>query len=551
MSEIIDRRPEVVKILCDAKNEENGPLFTDREISAILILCKDDIEKSPFRLSAIIRNKEEIGRFCNAEDKVEEVKEAMENPSQEVLEAERDELNKQKEGAVGINPTNSAEKKENKPAEKQEGYLRDLEIKEEALKAIILQKYVETKQKEDKSFYLADFDYKDYAEYKKNHAEHLKDDKDYQRIVGEINKLKNGKSGVTIEENKPAEKQEIEVVIPEAATPKKEATEVETVGEEAVPVAVGEDPVAVAEFDKVEPEGRPSIDIEGSALGVPFKIEEVHPVELVDQDSYPEVPAEVQPVELVDQDSYSEVPAEVQPVELVDQDSYPEDQIVDPEDQIVDPVVSAEVYEETLEGPLEPEVDIKPEVKKTPFKEKFLGFFKRIFGKKTEEVPAEPIIIEEEVPTEPIITEEGGNGGTSSEKSEEMNKLLREEYEIVYGKQGDTLELTKYKGWTFRDYFDENNADKGSGVTVAYFEERRKSFEEALADIIGNRDSYGTEEEYNNARNEKIISIRNQIDHGRCTLRYFEEQLRQEKTNIPNNNDRALEPVLMDHEHTY
>lgn len=60
VEKMIDKHPDMIKILSDAKDNDGKPLFDALDIDDILFNCKDDVEKHPERIVAILNNPKEI-----------------------------------------------------------------------------------------------------------------------------------------------------------------------------------------------------------------------------------------------------------------------------------------------------------------------------------------------------------------------------------------------------------------------------------------------------------------------------------------------------------
>ena len=58
--DMIDKHPDMVKTLIDAKDKEGKPLFDALNIDSVLFNCKDIIEKHPDKIIAVLNNPEEI-----------------------------------------------------------------------------------------------------------------------------------------------------------------------------------------------------------------------------------------------------------------------------------------------------------------------------------------------------------------------------------------------------------------------------------------------------------------------------------------------------------
>lgn len=57
---MIDKHPDMVKMLSEAKDKDGKPLFDALAIDDILFNCKDTIEQHPNRIAAVLNNPEEI-----------------------------------------------------------------------------------------------------------------------------------------------------------------------------------------------------------------------------------------------------------------------------------------------------------------------------------------------------------------------------------------------------------------------------------------------------------------------------------------------------------
>lgn len=58
--EMMDKHPDMVKILSETKDKDGKPLFDALDIDDILFNCKDTIEQHPDRITAVLNNPEEI-----------------------------------------------------------------------------------------------------------------------------------------------------------------------------------------------------------------------------------------------------------------------------------------------------------------------------------------------------------------------------------------------------------------------------------------------------------------------------------------------------------
>lgn len=66
---MIDKHPDMVKILSETKDKEGKPLFDALAIDDILFNCKDTIEHHPDRITAVLNNPEEINIISSWKNK--------------------------------------------------------------------------------------------------------------------------------------------------------------------------------------------------------------------------------------------------------------------------------------------------------------------------------------------------------------------------------------------------------------------------------------------------------------------------------------------------
>lgn len=67
--DMIDKHHDMVKILSEAKDKDEKPLFDALEIDHILFNCKDTIENHPDRITTILNNPKEIDIISSFKDK--------------------------------------------------------------------------------------------------------------------------------------------------------------------------------------------------------------------------------------------------------------------------------------------------------------------------------------------------------------------------------------------------------------------------------------------------------------------------------------------------
>ncbi len=69
VSDMMDKHPDMVRALVDAKDNAGKPLFNASEINGVLYNCKDSIENHPDRIMAVLNNPEEISLIASNENK--------------------------------------------------------------------------------------------------------------------------------------------------------------------------------------------------------------------------------------------------------------------------------------------------------------------------------------------------------------------------------------------------------------------------------------------------------------------------------------------------
>ena len=67
--EMMDKHPDMVKILSETKDKDGKPLFDALAIDDILFNCKDTIEQRPDRITAVLNNPEEIDSISSWKNK--------------------------------------------------------------------------------------------------------------------------------------------------------------------------------------------------------------------------------------------------------------------------------------------------------------------------------------------------------------------------------------------------------------------------------------------------------------------------------------------------
>ena len=67
--EMMDKHPDMVKILSETKDKVGKPLFDALAIDDILFNCKDTIEHHPDRITAVLNNPEEINMISSWKNK--------------------------------------------------------------------------------------------------------------------------------------------------------------------------------------------------------------------------------------------------------------------------------------------------------------------------------------------------------------------------------------------------------------------------------------------------------------------------------------------------
>ena len=66
---MIDKHPDMIKMLSETKDKEGKPLFDALDIDDILFNCKDTIEQHPDKITAVLNNPEEINIISSYKSK--------------------------------------------------------------------------------------------------------------------------------------------------------------------------------------------------------------------------------------------------------------------------------------------------------------------------------------------------------------------------------------------------------------------------------------------------------------------------------------------------
>lgn len=83
--DMIDKHPDMLKTLIDAKDKEGKPLFDALAIDYVLFNCKDTIEKHPDKIIAVLNNPEEIDSISSWKNKGAGLWRAVGDPLQSTI----------------------------------------------------------------------------------------------------------------------------------------------------------------------------------------------------------------------------------------------------------------------------------------------------------------------------------------------------------------------------------------------------------------------------------------------------------------------------------
>ena len=103
--DMIDKHPDMIKTLVDAKDNEGKPLFDAQAIDDVLFNCKDTIEKHPDRITAVLNNPEEIASITKYNSRGAGLWRAVGEPLSSTIERNPE--------AFGMKPKNEEIAKEN------------------------------------------------------------------------------------------------------------------------------------------------------------------------------------------------------------------------------------------------------------------------------------------------------------------------------------------------------------------------------------------------------------------------------------------------------
>ena len=99
--QMVDKHPEIVKLLSEVKDKKGKDLFTASDINYIFLNCGDTIENNPGRLIAVVSNPEEIADISCSRSKAYGVYRAVDDPLQSTIDRDPQ--------AFGIKPKVSKE----------------------------------------------------------------------------------------------------------------------------------------------------------------------------------------------------------------------------------------------------------------------------------------------------------------------------------------------------------------------------------------------------------------------------------------------------------